>query len=37
MKDLNLRILKQQKIIGELRHKLGIIQDITNDSKLYEK
>ena len=33
VKDLNAQILLQQKVISDLRHKLTLVRDISNDAK----
>ena len=37
VKDLNAQIILQQKAIADLRHKLALIRDISNDSKYLNK
>jgi len=35
--DLNVQIVLQQRMIAELRHKVVIIRDVSNDSKYFDK
>ena len=37
VRDLNAQIILQQKVIADLRNKLAIIRDISNDSKVLNK
>jgi len=37
VKDLNSQIILQQKVIADLRHKLSLISDISNESKVLNK
>ena len=37
VKDLNAQIILQEKVIADLRHKLSLISDISNESKVLNK
>ena len=37
VRDLNAQIILQQNVIADLRHKSGLIRDISNDSKYLNK
>ena len=37
IKDLNKQIILQKMVIADLRHKLSLIRDILNDTKIIDK